>query len=603
MKTAIIGGGKVCKTLLELSQGSFLNVFKMDVVAVIDINPYASGVLYAKQLGIDIFQDIYEVFNLSDLSLIVELTGKEETLQIIHQHIQPGTRLIDHNLAQVFWDLVYARENQHQQLNELRALDSKLKHERHFLQGIFDAIPDLALVFDKNMNIIKANEKFANYIGIHQEELIGKNFFTIANNNDICNSSGDTPKLLQEVLATEKTITFIQQFKLPDENHWEITFTPLINENNEIENILGTWHKITERVTLHRDKLSAEQQFRSFIHSADDWISIKDTNSRYIIVNNVTADAMGLQPEDFIGKTPNEILPKDLAKTINKHDKQVLESRSHKTFNEIIPIRGQDHHFSTVRFPLTDYKGEITGICTISRDVTKEIRLQEQLMQSEKLAAIGHLAAGVAHEINNPLTGILAYAEDLMDEFPDHKFVQENIDVIIRETLRCRDIVRNLLDFARQDKPNLQLVDLNFIIEHTMYLVNKLPQFKDIKINKVLSQNIPKIYIDLHQMQQVLLNFLLNAADAMHYIGEIIISSDYDESKNECILSVEDNGPGIPENLIDKIFEPFFSTKGTNGLGLAVSWGIVERHGGKIEIDTPENFGAVFKIVLPVNDD
>ncbi len=165
--------------------------------------------------------------------------------------------------------------------------------------------------------------------------------------------------------------------------------------------------------------------------------------------------------------------------------------------------------------------------------------------------------------------------------------------------MRCRDIVRNLLDFSRQDKPNFEIHKPDFIVGSTLNLIEKLPQFKDINIKCCFDDDSPLSKCDLKQLHQVLLNFLLNAADAMKSKGEICISAAFEAEKNNCVISVEDNGPGIPENMVDKIFEPFFSTKNTNGLGLAVSWGIVERHGGIIEVDMAEAGGAIFRIVLP----
>ena len=125
---------------------------------------------------------------------------------------------------------------------------------------------------------------------------------------------------------------------------------------------------------------------------------------------------------------------------IHAHDREVIRCDCYQTYNEIIPIDDRDHHFQTARFPLKDYKGSTIGICTIMRDVTSEAELEDQLVQAAKLAAVGKLAAGVAHEINNPLTGVLAYAEDILDDLPDEDLYREDLKVIIRETLRCRDI-------------------------------------------------------------------------------------------------------------------------------------------------------------------
>ena len=137
------------------------------------------------------------------------------------------------------------------------------------------------------------------------------------------------------------------------------------------------------------------------------------------------------------------------------------------------------------------------------------------------------------------------------------------------------------------------------VVDQSVSLVARLPQFRNISLEVNKREKLPPIKCDPHQIQQVILNLVLNASDAIKESGRIIISTDYERWHNRCVILVEDNGPGIPENLIDKVFEPFFSTKGTNGLGLAVSWGIIERHRGAIEIDTAESGGAIFKIILP----
>lgn len=598
MKTIIIGGGHGCRSLLDITRSSFLKERSLQVVAVVDINADAPGLKYAENHGIDTFTSMTEAFEKIEFDVIIELTGNEKVLQQLHQIIKPGTRLIDHDIARVFWDLQNAQNEQLKQMQAMKELDAQLNNERFFLQAIFDSFGDLAVVISREHKIIKANRRFAQFVGIQPEDALGKTCTEVLANTEIECNPFETKMILNKVFNTGKTQINVHRTPPPEENFWELTRSPIYDEKGKIFGVLGTWHRITERVMLHREIESAEQRFKSFIHSAQDWISIKDLDGRYVIANPVTARAFDKNPEDFEGKRPDEILPPELVKTIKKHDDEVIKLKESKTYDEVIPIHGQDHVFQTVRFPLEDYKGELIGVCTIARDVTKEAHLQDQLAQSEKLAALGKLAAGVAHEINNPLTGILAYAEDMQDD-TDDKFIIEDLQVIIRETLRCRDIVRNLLDFAKQDKPKLEDINPVEIIDHSLKLVHRLPQFKDIIIEKNVTEGLPKILSDPKQIQQVLLNLMLNAADAMKYKGKIILSADNDKKNNKVVISVEDTGPGIPENLVDKIFEPFFSTKGTNGLGLAVSWGIIERHHGTMEIDMSESGGAIFNIILP----
>lgn len=599
MRTVIIGGGKGCRAITKLALGSFLKELTLDIVYIADPDTNAPGMVFARQQGIKTTSNMKEALSLPNINLIIELTGKDEVLEDIYKLIPRGIKVFDHTFAKIFVDLANAQKDQTRQLKEITELEQKIEKERHFLQSLFDKIPELVAVLDRNKKIIKINTSFSIFTGCSPEEAIGNSIVELFSNTELSANCQQAINLLDEVLESNQMRTLIWQSPPPNETFWEVTHTPILDEDGITEEILGAWHRITERVMLQRKIESAELRFKSFIDSASDWISVKDLDGRYLIVNKITAQSLHLEPEDFIGKKPEEIIPDELAEMITEHDSRVMRDNSYHSYNETIPIDGRDQHFQTVRFPLKDYKGSTIGVCTIMRNITSEMVLRKQLEQAGKLAAIGKLAAGVAHEINNPLTGILAYAEDLADDIPSDDPHQDDLKVIVRETLRCRDIVRNLLDFSRQESPKFEKLDPNKIVNHTLSLVEKLPQFRNIKIVKRLSKIIPSIQGDPHQIQQVILNFMLNAAEAMKEKGEIALITEYRERHDKCIIMVEDNGPGIPENLMDKIFEPFFSTKGTSGLGLAVSWGIIERHLGTIEVDMSDRGGALFRIIFP----
>jgi PAS domain S-box-containing protein len=603
MKTVIVGGGKGCRAIIGLAFGTFLKELTLEIQGVVDVDPNAPGMIYAREHNIRTFTEINEALGIPGIELLIELTGMDDVLEDIYKILPPGMKLIDHISARIFWDLTNAQEERERQLEEMTRLEKKVEGERHFLQSLFDTIPDLVVVLNRDKKAIRVNESFALFVGITSEQAMGRTCEQLLENTGFATQCRETSSMIEQVFATGAPHTMIWHVGSPKEAYWEVTRTPIFGRDGEIEAVLGSWHKITERVRLRREIDSAEQRFRSFIYSARDWISIKDLDGRYVVVNPAIAEAFHRKPDEFVGRKPEEILPESLARMIKRHDSKVVESEAHQAYDEVISIDGRDHYFQTVRFPLTDYKGSTIGICTIARDITSEKELRNQLVQAEKLAAVGKLSAGVAHEINNPLTGILAFAEDLLDEFPEGDSRRDDIEVIIREALRCRDIVRNLLDFARQETPSFEVVSPNFVAGLSLLLVEKLPQFRNIEMKKSMTDDLPEIKCDPHQIQQVVLNVMLNAADAMDGKGTIKITTEYERKHDRCVISVEDNGPGIPENLIDKIFEPFFSTKGTNGLGLAVSWGIIERHGGVIEVDTAEEGGAIFRIVLPALHD
>jgi two-component system NtrC family sensor kinase len=227
--------------------------------------------------------------------------------------------------------------------------------------------------------------------------------------------------------------------------------------------------------------------------------------------------------------------------------------------------------------------------------------VRQQVTRAEKLASIGRLAAGVAHEINNPLTGVLTFAH-LLREKPNMDVQdQEDLDLIIHETTRAADIVRGLLDFARERPIRMEPLDLNDVVRRTVRLIANQKKFEHIVIDELLYDDLPPVRGDMNQLQQVLLNLSLNACAAMPQGGTLTIRTIPADGK--IIVQVTDTGCGIKAEHIDRIFEPFFTTqdvgKGT-GLGLSVTYGIIEQHGGEIEVHSREGHGSTFVIHLPV---
>jgi two-component system, NtrC family, sensor kinase len=602
MKTAIVGGGKGGKALIELSMGGFLSELTLEIVCVVDPEKDAPAMIYAAQNGIMTTNDINVALAISDLELIVELTGRDEVLDEIYWYLPSGVRLVDHTFARVFVDLKKAQEEQDIKIEEITALERMIDDERHFLQQLFDNLPDLVVVVDTEKRVVRINQSLADYVGISPDVVVGEKCEDLLGKTGLCGDCAFGDCEFSKVFDKDMIVSRVIHTSGEKEAYWQATHKTLKGADGKIYSIIGTWNKITERVLLEQEVDTMEERFQSFVNSANDMISVKDLKGRYVIANPYTSKLMGISEEEFIGHKPNEILPAELADTIRKHDNEVIESGFPKTYDEIITINDHDYHFHTTRFPLRDYQGNINGVCTIARDFTKERELQAQLVQTGKLAAVGKLAAGVAHEINNPLTGILAFAEDIHDELETGDPIRDDMNVIIRETLRCRDIVRNLLDFSRQDAPVFKKADLNEIVKKSLILIEKLPRFRDIELNYEFGENLPKIKCDFKQIQQVIINLTMNAAEAMNGKGRIDLRTIDKAKQNYCAIEVVDDGPGVPGGLLNKVFEPFFSTKGTSGLGLAVTWGIIERHHGSIEVEKSEFNGALFRVLLPIKE-
>jgi two-component system NtrC family sensor kinase len=244
---------------------------------------------------------------------------------------------------------------------------------------------------------------------------------------------------------------------------------------------------------------------------------------------------------------------------------------------------------------------------------TQELRIAEaETARTEKLASVGLLAAGIAHELNNPLTGVLTFTTLLRKKMPDGSADAEDLDLVIRETKRCATIIRRLLDFAREKAPEKKFADLNQVIEDTARIIERPASFRDIEIAMDLDPDLPQVWVDADLIKQVIMNMLVNAQHAIEHEGSITVRSRRSPQPKSfepgaqpvpmVEVSIIDTGCGIPEKDLKRIFDPFFTSKevgkGT-GLGLSVSHGIVRAHGGLIEVESTVGKGSTFRIYLP----
>ncbi len=235
---------------------------------------------------------------------------------------------------------------------------------------------------------------------------------------------------------------------------------------------------------------------------------------------------------------------------------------------------------------------------------TKELtEMQSHLIQSEKLASLGKLAAGIAHEINNPLGGILIYSHLLLEDTEKEDPQYDNLRKIVKETTRCKDIVKGLLEFARPRDPEMILTDINETVEKSLSIMERQALFQNINLEKEYADGLPKIVADSAQLQQVFMNIIINAAEAMDGNGTLSIKTALKDNGESIDIEFTDTGHGIKEEDKKRLFEPFFTTKevgkGT-GLGLAISYGIIRKHKGTIKVTSQEGKGSTFMVLLPV---
>jgi len=313
-------------------------------------------------------------------------------------------------------------------------------------------------------------------------------------------------------------------------------------------------------------------------------------------------EALGREVFEVLDRQPRELLKQEFDRVFATGEIQQMETDSQAT--------GEARHFRITKIPMRLDDEDISHVITIGEDVTAWRQALQRLAQSEKLAAVGQLAAGVMHEINNPLATILACSEALslrVAELPEEerKAQEEYLHIVDTEVQRCRRIVEGLLDFSRPKKSGHKTAsDINAIIEQTLFLLKHHERFKWLTIERQLEGGLPAFPADAERLVQCFMALMLNAMDAMNSRGVLTVRTRRNpERDDEVMAEFIDTGTGIRQEDLPKIFEPFFTTKpqgrGT-GLGLSVAYGIVEEHRGRIEVESQMGIGTNFKVYLPV---
>lgn len=353
----------------------------------------------------------------------------------------------------------------------------------------------------------------------------------------------------------------------------------------------------------------SEERFRFLIEKAHDTIAVLDSDGVILYISPSVERVLGYNQEELIEKNLfYYIHPDDVPQVINVFTGTPQSAGATPTVEYRFRHRDGSWHFlesvanNLLRDPV------VAGVVINSRDVTIRRVLQEQLIQSEKMAALGQLVAGVAHELNNPLTSVIGYTQLLLSNPAMDEEPRARLELIWREAERTRRIVNNLLSFARQRQPSRSDVDVNELLDRTLELRTYEMRVNNMEVERRLN-HVPRVLADEHQLQQVFLNIIMNAEQAMKSDkrgGTLLVETGYQklDSGDWVVAKIVDDGPGIAAEHIAKIFEPFFTTKpigkGT-GLGLSISQGIVIDHGGRLRAESNPGQGATFIVELPAH--
>jgi len=615
LNVAIVGGGKACYNLLKILDENRQTRLKMKILGVADVDPDAPGLCYAKGLNLFTTDRIQGLFDLDRLNLIIELTGSAKVKEAVFRTKPSGVSIMDHVSARLLWDLVQIETEKMELEREHQRYAERAKKQT---QVILDSLPYRIMVINLDFIVETVNQTFLKEFDFTRDDILGKHCYEARYGLDKpCKEAGNICYLedrLEQIKEKGSLSTIKEYVDENGETRFDvITLAPIFDEQGKVVQLLEASRDVSERLMLEREMQKSNIFFQNVIQSTVDGIVVVDTKGNVLIFNE------GM--ENLTGYTRKEIMEHGhLASFYNidvaKENMKKMRSDQHGLLGKLNPTSMSITTKEGKEVPVTISASIITindnevgsvGVFTDMREVLQMRKDLEdahlQLVQSEKIASVGRMAAGVAHEINNPLAGALIYAELLKEELQDDPKNQGDIQEVINQTLRCKKIVAELLEFSRQSIGQTSSFSLEYLINQCLNLLINQVLFQDIRVKTEIEPDIPEMVGDMGQLQQVFTNLFINAAHAMEEKGMLKVVANYQPDNSRFVIKVSDTGPGIPAESRDKIFDIFFTTKpvgkGT-GLGLSITQNIIQLHGGTISFDCPPGGGTTFTIELPL---
>ena len=536
-----------------------------------------------------------------------QLLATEQQLKAANQQLEANNQQLSASEQQL-----RAANQQLEASNiEIRKKEKEAVAAQKYAENIISTLREPLLILDADLKVITANESFYKTFNVSQNETLGSFVFELGNHQ------WDIPALRQLLLKILPDKSEIVDFEVEHlfENIGQRTMLlnakELKQEDEKNKMILLAIEDITERKQAEAELI----RLKTAIEQSAEAIVITDIDGNIQYVNPAFEQITGYSRDEVIGQNPRilksgkqeEPFYKDLWDTIT----------SGSVWRGRIINRRKDGSLYTEEdtiSPVIDKEGKITNFVAVKRDISKEQMLEEQLLQSQKMEAVGTLAGGVAHDFNNLLTIIQGHAELMMLKISESDPNYRELRQIVNATTRAASLTRQLLLFSRKEMMEFKPINLNETIGNLLKMLKRLIG-EDIRIVTSFDDDLWQVNADESNLEQVIMNIAVNARDAMPEGGALTIKTEnLSLSEDECKfipdshsgkfvrLTIEDTGTGIPKEIMDKIFEPFFSTKevgkGT-GLGLSVVFGIVKKHNGWINVYSEPGQGAVFRIYLP----
>ncbi len=479
--------------------------------------------------------------------------------------------------------------------------------EIEYLLKAVDAFKKRLVVVSPQFEILVAH---CNLQGINDSDLTGKLCYQVFYDRETpCDNCA-----VQQVIESGRLSLRPKPMEGSDLDKMPCFFAYPIHSGGKVEAIVSMDFDLPTRGEIEEQLQNTNILLRKLILSAVDGVIAADKTGKILIFNNTATELFGYTLEEALNSVNiREIYPEGVAYEVmqklrseeyggrgklRSYQVDVLDKQGNRIpidLNAAI-VYENEHEVATIGFfhdmrEILEMKAEL--------ETTRV-----QLLQAEKMASLGKLAAGVAHQLNNPLSGITLFTKLVLEDYDLESGARKDLSRVLRDVKRCRDTVKELLEFARQTRHLMQPHDINRAISRTLFLLENQSLFQNIRIDKELDPELPAVKSDIQQINHMFMNIILNAAQAMDGKGELTLRTGLLPGGDRVRIEIADTGPGIPEDILPKIFDPFFTTKeegeGT-GLGLSLVYGIVKDHGGLIRAESQAGQGTTFIIELPLN--
>jgi PAS domain S-box-containing protein len=466
---------------------------------------------------------------------------------------------------------------------------------------LFESFHDMCFILSHDGEILELNKTATETLGSEKNAVIGSNFFDLIDKSD----REKFRLIFTDTIINSRNGNIFTKWNINQrEIDLDIAISPV--ENNEVEN-KKLFFVLARDLTVQKRKEIDLLRFYYVAENTVNPLQITDVEGKMVFVNRAFIQASGYSKEELIGQNPRIF-------SSNKHSKKFWDKmwntvKAGKAWVGEVENRkkgGDPFYTQLLVSPILDHDGNLSAFFGIHRDLRERRIMERQLIHTQKMESIGTLAAGVAHEVGNPLASISALVQ-VVQRSTDDLFIKEKLELVKSQVTRISKIIRDLVDFSRPSNYELQLTDINQNVSEAIEIIKVGTKAKNINFKVSLNNKVPLLPLVADQIQQVFVNILLNAVDAILELNpprqESIIMASTNVNEDNVIITFEDDGVGISEENITKIFEPFYTTKkegrGT-GLGLWVSYGIIKSFQGDIIVESTEGSGTMFKILLPI---